>query len=170
VGEHRELLASLGVSFVAGAVLAVSLIHDQSVNVFTVVLIGFVAIPWFFRVIAEVTFPGGGVKFREIAERQDLQARQLDTLRFLLVHLVPEAELMHLRKLASASRFPCHDVPPPFFLEIRHLRAMGFVANRPSKGIGLLEQERGDVNDYLEITQVGRDYLKLVDEQAAAPR
>ena len=55
--------------------------------------------------------------------------------------------------------------------ELKNLHAMGFV--RPRKGHGLIdirreyahrEEEEFDLKEYVEITEQGREYLKLRDE------
>jgi hypothetical protein len=45
---------------------------------------------------------------------------------------------------------------------MHHLRALGFVDGLPDKGIRSMRTERGDVRNHFEITDVGREYLRLV--------
>lgn len=72
--------------------------------------------------------------------------------------MLSEYELKHLHKLATAASFP-YRKHRSFEQELRHLRALGFIENKPGKTISSMP-EKGDLRDYLVITDYGREYLK----------
>jgi hypothetical protein len=72
--------------------------------------------------------------------------------------LLSDYELKHLSVLASGQPFP-YTKQRTFEQELRHLRAFGFIENLPDTTISGMP-ETGNVNDYLKITERGREYLK----------
>ena len=164
----RRLVASLAVSAVAAGLLFFDLFDRGRVDGWTIALLAFAALPWFWEVIETVSFPGGGIRFRQLVDAQERQADEIRALQFLIAHLLTGDERAHLEKLAAREPFPItQDSPEPFFTEMHHLRALGFVRGLPDKGIGSMRTERGDVRNHFEITDVGREYLRLLDVAAA---
>lgn len=160
----RRLIAGLVVSVVAAALLVFDLVDRGHVNGWTVAFLAFAALPWFWEVIETVSFPGGGIRFRQLVDVQQRQADEIRALQFLISHLLTSDERAHLDKLAARAPFPITgDAPEPFFDEMHHLRALGFVRGLPDKGIGSMRNERGDVRNHFEITEVGLEYLRLVE-------
>jgi hypothetical protein len=161
---HRRFVAGLAVSAVAAGLLIFDLVDRGHVDGWTIALLAFAALPWFWEVIETVSFPGGGIRFRQLVDAQERQADEIRALQFLIAHLLTRDERAHLEKLATHAPFPItHDAPEPFFTEMHHLRALGFVRGLPDKGIGSMRAERGDVRNHFEITDVGREYLRLAD-------
>ena len=161
---RRRFIPSLVVSAVAIGLMIFQLADRGHVDGWTVALLAFAALPWFWEVIESVAFPGGSIRFRKLVDRQQRQAEEIRALQFLMTHLLTGAEREHLEKLAARARFPVwDDVPEPFFDEMHHLRALEFIRGLPDKGIGSMRNERGDVRNHFEITEVGREYLRLVD-------
>jgi hypothetical protein len=75
----------------------------------------------------------------------------------LVNSLLSDYELMHLEKLASDQAF-MFKKQRDFEQELRHLRAFGFIGNLPGKTISKMP-ETGNLKDYLQITERGREYL-----------
>ena len=165
--------ASVAISAVALILIIVDLLGRRGrVDGWTIGLLAIGALPWFWEVIESVAFPGGNIRFRELEDVQqqqakelDTQAKEIDTLQFLITHLVTDDEQTHLAKLAAGADFPVFDdTPAAFFDELHHLRALKFITGLPGKGIRSLRAERGDVRDHFAITNVGRQYLDLAAE------
>ncbi len=76
----------------------------------------------------------------------------------LINNLVSDFELKHLEKLASHQVFP-FTRQRVFEQELRHLRAFGFIENLQGKKISKMP-ESGNLKDYLQITEQGRQYLQ----------
>ncbi|MBV8882497.1 MAG: hypothetical protein JO235_00640 [Chroococcidiopsidaceae cyanobacterium CP_BM_RX_35] len=78
--------------------------------------------------------------------------------------LVDENELKHLQRLASSKEDLDYELKyPSFQQELRRLRALGFIANQPGKHIGWMKY-KGNLRDYVEITERGKEYLKLREQ------
>jgi hypothetical protein len=159
---QRRFVAGLAVSAVAAGLLIFDLVDRGHVDGWAIALLAFAALPWFWEVIETISFPGGGVRFRQLVDAQKSQGEDIRTLQFLIAHLLTRDERAHLDKLAARAPFPiAQDAPEPFFTEMHHLRALGFVSGLPDKGIASMRSERGDVRNHFEITDVGREYLRL---------
>jgi hypothetical protein len=76
----------------------------------------------------------------------------------LINNLVSNFELKHLEKLASDQAF-FYKRQRDFEQELRHLRAFGFIENLQGKTISKMP-ESGNLKDYLQITEQGREYLQ----------
>ena len=76
----------------------------------------------------------------------------------LINSLLSDFELKHLENLASDQPFPFKR-QRDFEQQLRHLRAFGFIENLPGKTISKMP-ESGNLKDYLQITQQGREYLQ----------
>jgi len=103
-------------------------------------------------------------KVEEQETEQERQQSELETITLLLVHFVSEHELSHLKKLASDEPFIFQKTATAehfFQPELRHLVALGFIANHPGKGIGPLFLEQGDVKNHFYVTEAGKKYLEL---------
>lgn len=75
--------------------------------------------------------------------------------------LVDENELKHLQELASDRDDIEYEFNyPSFKQELRRLHALGFIANKPEKHISWMKN-KGNLRDYVEITERGREFLKL---------
>jgi hypothetical protein len=160
-------LPSILFSAAAAALLLFALVDRGRVDGWTLALLGLAALPWFWPFIEKVGFPGGSITFRELKETQEQQGHEIRAIRFVLAHLLSEAERMHLENLASRAPFPLSaDTPGPFYDEMRRLRDLGLIRPLSERGITVMRRDGGDVNEYFEITESGREYLAL----SAAPR
>ena len=137
-------------------------------------VIGLLAIaflPWLWQIIESVGFPGGSIKFRELQEKQERQHDEIQALQFLVAHFLTGAEQLHLGNLASGKPFELRSgMPNAFYDEMRRLRSLGFIAQKGEMGVRALAMGSGDVKDFFEIAEPGRQYLKLLDETQAWTR
>jgi hypothetical protein len=102
-------------------------------------------------------------KVEEQKAEQERQKAEIESLRFLIESFVSPYELAHLQKLASGEPFPYRQ-SAVFEVELRRLRSLGMIENRV-KGRGIRSMsEEGDLRDYFQITDKGRDYLRLRGE------
>ena len=154
----KHIPAKVAITAVAVALAVVRLVWpDLRIDAVCLALLVAAALPWFYTVLETAEFPGGfKVSFRRLQE-------DVSTLKFLVAHFLTDDELIHLRKLAGEAPFPFERLPS-FEQELRHLRALRFIRPRTDKGIRALFAEGKDVGDYFQITERGRQYLKLRQE------
>ncbi|MGA2253153.1 MAG: hypothetical protein ABSG53_00700 [Thermoguttaceae bacterium] len=150
------------VSAGAGLLLALRVIWPSAIpsDALSLGLLIAVILPWIAAFIDAAELPGGWkFTFRELKDEQVRQKGQIDGLRFLVSHFVTKDELVHLRKLAANDEFRYHKADR-FVAELRRLRDMGLICRNTSTGIADLP-ESGSLKDYVSITELGRDYLRL---------
>jgi hypothetical protein len=141
------------------------LVDRGHVEGWTLGLLAFAALPWFWQVIESIGFPGGSLRFRRLEDAQQRQALDIETLQFLIANFLTPAEQTHLKKLAAGEKFPVFsDAPNAFYDEFHHLRALDFIRGLPGKGLRSMRNDRGDVRNHFEITELGRKYLALTSE------
>jgi hypothetical protein len=134
--------------------------------------------PWVLPAVSEAEFPGGWkLKFREVAHEQRRQAEEIEWMKFLLRSFLSQYELDHLRKLGHPEPFlfDFNCATKKFFeKELRRLLDLDLIKRAPNKGVkGLLYEKEGirkinnkemkDVKDFSQITETGRDYLRMRD-------
>jgi len=157
-------------SLVTLAAIAAAGLHalrptDLAIDRVTVGLLFVAALPWLAEVLSSAEFPGGWkVQFRELQAKQELQAREVQTLRFLARSYLTDSELSHLERLASDQPFTFSRGPTTdsFKNELRRLRGLGLIVRRADKSFSsVLREDRSDLRDHIAITQSGREYLTL---------
>ena len=104
-------------------------------------------------------------KLKTIESRQDQQQNLLDSLRFLMKTFVTDQTFGYLVKLASENDPVPYTAPTGhdrYLLrsELRSIRLAGLVKSLPNKKLADLP-ESGDLRDFIEITDSGREYVKL---------
>lgn len=82
--------------------------------------------------------------------------RRNDLRRLILA--LGQIEFHHLRNLASQEPFS-YVRRPPFLDELRKLRSLGLIRNKPDTTIGGIP-ETGDLKEYLELTELTREVLE----------
>src|SRR5688572_2001189 len=132
-------------------------------NVLDTVVLGLaflIVLPWLSSVIQSAKLPGGReIIFSEVKKEQVQQREDLDlVLSFLVENFVSPFELVHLQKLANATPFP-FSKSEAFEAELRRLLALGLIHRKSGKGIRSLFTEADDVQNHLEITTRGREYM-----------
>jgi hypothetical protein len=145
---------------------------------FGIALLIIAALPWVLPAVSEAEFPGGWkLKFREVAHEQRRQAEEIEWMKFLLRSFLSQYELDHLRKLGHPEPFlfDFNCATKKFFeKELRRLLDLDLIKRAPNKGVkGLLYEKEGirkinnkemkDVKDFSQITETGRDYLRMRD-------
>jgi len=102
-------------------------------------------------------------QIQEVRQNQDRLQGEVDALRFLVTGFVNEYEIVHLKKLADGGIFDYErgmNKDDSFIKEIIRLRDFGLIEKHITTSIWDIPP-RGNLKDYVRITQRGRDYLKL---------
>jgi hypothetical protein len=110
-------------------------------------------------------------QIQEVQQNQDRLQGEVDALRFLVTGFVNDYELVHLTKLADDGPFDYHRGPnrdDRFVQELVRLRDFGLVEKYNVASMWDIPL-RGNLKDYIRITQRGREYLKL-RKQVEPPR
>jgi hypothetical protein len=117
-------------------------------------------------------------EFQAVKVEQRRQAQEIEAIKFLLAHFLTGDECRHLEGLASDKPYPARrDGTTIYFeMEMRRLRALGFIEGRPGCGVRSLLKALADaggkevnVKEHFVITPRGRDYLSLRSEMLAEP-
>ena len=166
--RRRFALQALISAFALAALLAHLLRPDLAIDAISFGLFILALLPWLSDLIASAEFPGGWkVQFRAVVARQELQQRDLATLKFLVSHFLTEAELNHLQCFESSAPFSFtrDGTTEAFKSELRRLRALGLIRSHTGQSIAnMLRQDTGDVKKDYELTQAGKDYLRVLQE------
>jgi hypothetical protein len=141
------------------------------------VLVFIALLPWLASVISRAELPGGWkLEFQAVKTEQQRQAQEIDALKFLVANFLTEPECRHLEGLASDQPYCARrDGTTTYFeMEMRRLRALGFIQGLPDHGVRSLLRAMTDaggkeinVKEHFEITARGRDYLRLRTEMLA---
>jgi hypothetical protein len=177
--KSSTLVAKLAVTGVALLALVLHLVWEKTrLDTTGLVLVLLALLPWLASVLSRAELPGGWkLEFQTVKSEQLRQAREINALKFLVSNFLTEPEYKHLEGLASDNPFRVHrdGNTSHFEMEMRRLRALGFIQGRPGHGvrslIGAINQGEGqgvDVKDHFEITARGRDYLHLRAEMLSA--
>jgi hypothetical protein len=126
-------------------------------------------IPWLFTILQKAELPGGWVlEFKQIKEEQEEQKSNLKIINeFLIENFLTEFELNHLKKIYYGEEFKImfDQTSHSFEEELRRLRKIKLINNKPNKGIRTLLLNDGklrDVKDHFYITEKGKQFLHLV--------
>lgn len=161
-----------GKLFVSSLALLFAIAHlsfpELEIDVVTVSLIVIAVLPWLANMISSAEMPGGWkIQFRELEERQNEQAAEIASLKFLVAGFVSQHELEHLQALAGPAPFEVRlsSATNEFFeKELRRMRELGLIENLPGKGIRTLLSVGGNVKDHFYVTDRGKLYLRLRQE------
>jgi hypothetical protein len=177
--KSSTLVAKAAVSGVALLALLLHLLSLRTrLDTTGLVLLFLALLPWLASIISRAELPGGWkLEFQAVKTEQRRQAQEIDALKFLVSNFLTQTECRHLEGLASHKPYHARqDGTTSFFeLELRRLRALGFVQGRPDHGVRTLLRaisaaggKEVDVKDHFEITARGHDYLRLRAEMLAA--
>jgi hypothetical protein len=161
--KFHVVQATISLAAIAAAILhGLKLVQIDSI---TIGLLIVAALPWLAQVLASAELPGGWkVEFRALKERQDLQAREVATLRFLARSFLTDSELGHLERLAADEPFPFSRGPTTesFKHELRRLRGLGLIKSPPESSLSkVLREDRADLRAHVTVTSSGHEYLAL---------
>jgi hypothetical protein len=174
-----SLVAKFTVTVVAILMLVLHLFSDRTkLDTPGLVLVFIALLPWLASIISRAELPGGWkLEFQAVKTEQQRQAQEIDALKFLVANFLTEPECRHLEGLASDKPYWARrDATTTYFeMEIRRLRALGFIQGFPDHGVRSLLRAMADVGgkeinvkEHFEITARGRDYLRLRTEMLAA--
>jgi len=177
--KSSTLVAKAVVTGVALLALFLHLLSDKTrLDTPGLVLVFLALVPWLASVISRAELPGGWkLEFQAVKTEQRRQAQEIDALKFLVSNFLTEPECRHLEGLSSEKPYRARrDGTTSYFeMEMRRLRALGFIQGRPDQGVRSLLRamteasgKEVDVKDHFEITARGRDYLRLRAEMLAA--
>jgi hypothetical protein len=117
---------------------------------------------------------GVGGKLSRLEERQDTLDSRLRAIQITLTGLVSKNEYPKRTGLTQEEAFLVK-YHPDMYQELKHLDAMGFLRPRADHGLVDIrnqyvhkEQEQFDLKEFVEITEQGREYLKLCDKLASS--
>jgi hypothetical protein len=130
--------------------------------------------PWLAAIIKSLKLGGFEVSFQEVERTLEEQRGEINQLKFLIAHFLPEWEYQHLVNLASRKPFTVNldQVPKELENELRHLRALGFIHHKDGSSIsGFIEKgERvKNVSEYFGVTDSGRELLSYRQDETPPP-
>lgn len=96
----------------------------------------------------------------EVEEKQQIQQKELDALRLVMISLLSEWEFKHLKKLATGEPFP-YRKRQRFADELRRLRSLSLIEHQQPGQTIYSMKEQGDLREYFKITPQGIEYLQL---------
>jgi len=180
LGKSAALAGKITVTGVALLALTLHMASQKTrFDNAALVLLFIALLPWLAAVISRAELPGGWkIEFQAVKTEQRRIAQEIDALKFLVSNFLTEPECRHLDGMASERPYHARqDGTTSYFeLELRRLRALGFIQGRPEHGVRSLVKSitdaRGqdvDVKDHFEITARGRDYLRLRTEMLTPP-
>ena len=121
-------------------------------------------LPWLSDLLDTLELPGGWkFHFRNIAEEQTNQRRQLGQLALAFRLLLTDAELRHLKNLVGTAPMPLHrDYTTPMYeRELRRLKALGLIEG----SVGTFMRNGDDAHKYLMVIKEGIKYLEFRAEE-----
>jgi hypothetical protein len=163
-------------SIIALILLVLQLVHNNwSVDLWVVVVLGVGALPWFWRVLESVDFPGGGgLKLRKLEKEQIRQGEEIKTLQFLVAHFLPDEQQGVLRKFAESKPIEGGPNMPSGVLEaIGRLQMGGFIEPQPERfkpENSAVFTSGGTINDWYKVTDRGREYLDILDKNQTSEK
>ena len=166
---RSEDLGKVLITVVPLVLVVIQLVIEHQIDVATLGLVAIALLPWLYTLIESTDLPGGiTIRFR-LRRLQDEQARQgleLDTLKFLITHVVSIDEEQHLKNVANRPHltFNWRD---EFGKEMWRLWRHRLIKEKHG-ATTLQEMEhkrKGDrFENYFEISAAGSEYLRLREE------
>lgn len=157
------LLSVVGAAFLLAHLIA----PGRRVDGWTFAFLFLVFLPWLGPIFESIGFPGASIKFRELTAKQEQQDDEIKALQFLVANFLTRDETKYLRIFASPDPLelgPASDETARMFSAIERFKQLGFV--HPKKNLdaaALTESQTTDLKTMFEITETGREYLKLRD-------
>jgi hypothetical protein len=132
--------------------------------------------PWLAAIIKSLKLGGFEVSFQEVERTLEEQREEINQLKFLIAHFLPDWEYQYLVNLASPepSIVNLDQTSREFENELRHLRALGFIHPKDDSSLSdfIQKGERvKNVSEYLAVTDSGRELLNYGrDETRPLPK
>ncbi|BBX53147.1 hypothetical protein GCM10009645_54030 [Mycolicibacterium poriferae] len=168
--SKTEAIVLCVISAIAMVLIVLQLAHNNwSVDLWVVVLFGVGALPWFYRVLESVDFPGGGgLKLREVKQEQARQAEEIQALQFLTANFLRDEQKQVLRKFGEDGPVRLEDGEDgeKLITAANALIKAGLIGKRPAADTDEGQEKSHRENDLkivAEITEAGRDYLALLE-------
>jgi hypothetical protein len=140
-------------------------ISDLAVLVVGIAIVVLLLRPQLLDVVQLLEIGNVRLQLRDLRDQQQTQRHELDEIRFVLHMLVTENERRHLQNL-DAGRTSEYRFSIGLPAELRRLRGIDLVKSK--RGVfELPTKETFDLNDFVELTDRGRDYLRRSAERAA---
>jgi len=134
----------------------------------TLLVVGF--LPWLRTVFESITFPGGGeVKYRDLKQSVERQEDEIRALRFVVAHLIPDAELRVLERLAGPEPYELVPQRDEFFNASGLLRGLGFIEPIPENWTEGFNMNK-DLKTLFRLSDRGREYLELRKKTESSPK
>jgi hypothetical protein len=94
------------------------------------------------------------------------QAKEIDWIKTMIKLLISDYERLHLQNLVSEKPFIAEvKQGSTFEWELRHLLTLNFIDRLPHTGMRtLFKIGKCDIKEHLQITEQGRNYLKVLHE------
>jgi len=162
MSNDNGVFPRIALSVLAAAAIVVHFFFREWPDPTTAGLIVLGILPWIAPFIKSVELPGIG----KIELKVEEVKKEVAALRFLISAIVSTWEFVHLQKLANDGEYQYEkgsDHDDRFINEIIRLKDFGLVRpiiNSSLYGIPL----NGNLKNYVELTELGREYLKLRKE------
>lgn len=167
MSDDNGLFPRIALSVLAAAAIVVHILRPHLLDALTAGLIVLGILPWMAPIIKSVELPGiGKIELNKIERKVEEVKKEVAALRFLISAVVSSWEFVHLQKLANDGEFTYvkgagHD--DRFINEIIRLKDFGLV--KPIINYSLYDIPlEGNLKKYVELTELGREYLKLRSE------
>ena len=182
--RSERIGAKVLITLLALGLVALQLLGLADINATALGLIALAVLPWLSSILDTAELPGGWkVKFREVENEQQRQAREIQWLKFLMQNFLTGYELEHLQKFAADAPFWFEfdsGTKNYFERELRRMLDLNLIERLPNSGVRALLHDRAgvvnvsgrdmkDVKQYLRITPQGREYLRMRGQLAEAP-
>lgn len=168
MGEEGEwsksyVIPSVLLSITAAGFLAWHVIDPgRRIDAWAVTLLVVAFLPWMRTVFESISFPGGGeVKYQKLEARQELQQGEIDAMRFVLAHFLPDDQLRVLSKFAAPEPYELASAGEEFFRAKNPLQSLGFIEPIPENWTEEFNEGSKDLKTLMRLTDSGREYLEL---------
>ncbi len=157
------------IPFVFGCLLIIHNLTRYKIDSYTIVIVVLGLTPFFSVLIENLEIGGAKIKF--FKNEQEEQRLLLNKIKFLILGFVTVYEQKHLYKLQQESVWMIRKEPSfqKFKRELDRLRDLNLISNYEGKGLRAMEKdiESGEINvkNYFKITDKGREYLNICNEQ-----
>jgi hypothetical protein len=135
-------------------------IADLAALVIGLVLVSLLVRPRLIGLVEVLQIGQVKLQLRQLEDSQQSQKRELDDIRFTLSMLVSAEGRKHLQNLQAGTT---SNYERSYWLEseLRHLRLIGLI--RSKRAIGEMPSYPFDLSDFIDLTDLGRDYLRRAD-------
>ena len=153
--------------FALGTFLARIVFPELEIDNIALGLLVIAALPWFADLLESAEFPGGWkVAFKNLEDQQNAQEEEIKELQFLMRTFLSEHQLKCLQNMKNGDKYFVNVSDGPVEQtkdDIRRLYDRGLIIRKANKGFRTLFKEGGDINIHFSITELGEEYLELLN-------